>query len=136
MKTKNLKYGILLVLAIISLLSSLILSFIPTQEFCDVGGESCGIVHNSPYGHVFGIQNSYYGVVIFLFLSLLIYSQIKKPNNTKRNLIQLMIIAGSLIAIYFLYLQHFIIEAYCSYCIIVDFSVLVSLGIIIWEWRE
>jgi len=135
-KIKKFKYEILLVLAIISLLSSLILSFTPVPEFCDVDGGDCDVVYSSSYNYTFGIKNSYYGVCIFLFLSLLIYYQIKKPTNTKRNIIHIIIIFGTIVASSFLYIQQFILNAYCKYCVIVDVCMLLSLLIIIFNWKK
>ena len=135
-KIKKFKYEILLVLAIISLLSSLILSFTPTPESCDINGGDCGPVYSSPYNYTFGIKNSYFGVVIFLFLSLLIYYQIKKPNNTKRNIIHITVIFGSIVALSFLYIQQFVLNAYCKYCVIVNISMLLSLLVIIFNWKR
>jgi len=135
-KIKKFKYEILLVLAIISLLSSLILSFIPVQEFCDVNEEGCDVVHSSSYNYTFGIKNSYYGVFIFLFLSLLIYSQIKKPTNTKRNIIHIAIILGTIVASSFLYIQQFVLNAYCEYCVVIDVCMLLSLLVIIFNWKK
>ena len=136
MKTKNLKYEILLALAIISLLSSLILSFTPIPKSCDINGEGCDAVYNSSYNYTFGIKNSYYGVFIFLFLSLLIYSQIKKPTDVKRNIIHIAIIFGSIVATFFLYIQQFVLDTYCKYCVIVDISLLLSLLVIIFNWKK
>jgi len=136
MKTKNLKYQILLVLAIISLLSSLILSFTPVPEFCDVDGGDCDTIYSSSYNYTFGIKNSYYGVCIFLFLSLLIYYQIKKPDKIKRNIIHITIIFSAIVATFFLYLQQFVLNAYCKYCMIVDVCMLLSLLVIIFNWKK
>ena len=153
-KIKKFKYEILLVLAIISLLSSLILSFIPVQEFCDIEKisslastgninelesqyeEGCGVVHSSSYNYTFGIKNSYYGVFIFLFLSLLIYYQIKKPTNIKINIIHLAIIFGTIVATVFLCIQQFVLNAYCEYCVVIDVCMLLSLLVIIFNWKK
>ncbi|MBM3228272.1 hypothetical protein FJZ20_00055 [Candidatus Pacearchaeota archaeon] len=134
---KTIKYPVLLALAVLSLISSILLS-LPSSSSgeCLLGGTSCNIVHSSEYNYFLGIQNSYYGIVIFSILSLLIYLQIKKPEKIKKNLIHLAIIFGSLFALYFLYLQHFVLNAYCDYCLIVDFSMLISLGIIIANWKK
>jgi len=136
MKIKKFKYEILLVLAIISLLSSSILSFIPTQEFCDVNEEGCDVIHSSSYNYTFGIKNSYYGIFIFLFLSLLIYYQIKKPTDVKRNIIHMAIIFGTIVASSFLYIQQFVLNAYCEYCVVVDVCMLLSLLVIIFNWKK
>ena len=132
---KNIKYKILLVLFGISLISSLVLSLIPVPVVCDPG-VGCDVVQTSSYNQTFGIKNSYYGVVVFLFLIFLTIFQIKNPAKNKKLLIHSAVIVGSLISLYFLYLQKFTLQAYCKYCLIIDISILISLGIIIWKWRE
>jgi len=134
MKTK-VKYILILLLVIISLIASLILSFTPIPNSCSILG-GCDIVHNCCYNYTFGIQNSYYGIVIFTVLSVLVYSQIKRHTNKKRNIIHLAIILGSIVSLYFIYLQQFVIKAYCQYCLITDFSILIMLGIIIIKWKD
>jgi len=134
-RIKNFKYKIILFLFIISLISSIILSFSPVSDTCSVVG-GCDVVHNCCYNYTFGIQNSYYGVGIFLFLSILTFLQIKNPTKKKKNIIYLGIILGSLVALWFLYLQQFVIKAYCQYCLITDFSILIMLGIIIIKWKD
>jgi len=135
LQINNLKYEIILALFIISLISSVILSFSPVSDTCSIVG-GCDIVHDCCYNYTFGIQNSHYGVGIFLFLSILTFLQIKNPTKKKKNIIHLGIILGSLVALWFLYLQQFIIKAYCQYCLIVDFSLLIALGVIIFKWRD
>lgn len=125
------RYKILLGLFILSLLSSLILSFTPVSEICDPG-EGCDVVHYSPYNYTFGVQNSHYGIAIFTIMILLTLWQIKKPRKFKEKIISISVAVGSLIAIYFIYIQHSILQAYCKYCLVVDFSMLVSLIVLLY----
>jgi len=132
---KNLKYKILLALFLISLASSLVLSLTPVSLICDFN-VGCDVVHYSDYNFTFGIQNSHYGVIIFALVAFLIYSNIKKPDKNKKLMINSAVILGSLIAIYFLYVQHFILGAYCKYCLIVDFSMIIALMVTLIWWKE
>jgi len=132
---KNLKYKILLVLFLISLANSLVLSIVPVPAVCDPG-VGCDVVHYSAYNFTFGIQNSHYGIVFFAVGAFLIFSHIKKPDKNKKLIIHAAIILGSLIAIYFLYIQYFVLNAYCRYCLVVDFSLLASLIVILIKWKE
>jgi len=129
------KYKILLVLFIISFASSLTLSLKPVSEICDLN-KGCEVVHYSQYNFTFGIQNSHYGIFIFLFLILLTSSQIVKPKKNKETAIKLLVIIGSLIVVYFLYIQEFVLNAYCKYCLLVDFSLLLALIVILSELKE
>jgi len=129
------KYKVLLVLFIISFASSLTLSLKPVSEICDLN-KGCEVVHYSQYNFTFGIQNSHYGIFIFLFLILLTSSQIVKPKKNKETAIKLLVIIGSLIVVYFLYIQEFVLNAYCKYCLLVDFSLLLALIVILSELKE
>lgn len=134
-KIKNLRYYIILVLFLISLISSIVLSFTSVSLICStISG--CEVIHYSAYNSFLGVQNSDYGIIIFAFLSLLTISYFINPTQNKKALINLSIILGSILALYFLYVQHFILEAYCRYCLIVDFSVILCLILIIPELRR
>ena len=129
------KYHILLVIFIIALISSIILATQQTPIFCETES-GCSLVTNSKYAYTFGIKNSQYGIFIFAFLSLLTFLHIKNPHKIKKATIHTGTIIGALIAIYFLYLQQFIINAYCTYCLIVDFGLVIGLIIILAKWEK
>ena len=129
------RYKILLILFLIALVSSAILSFNNISEVCEPG-EGCTIVGQSEYNHTFGIKNSYYGTAIFLLMSILTFSEIRKSKKMKRFFINLGVVIGAFIALYFIYLQQFIIKAYCKYCMAVDISMLVALLVIFVSWRR
>ena len=132
---KNLRYQIILALFIVSLISSIILAVKPVSEICDVSS-GCQAVYFSGYSSFLGVQNSYYGVVIFSLLILLLISNFINPTQNKKALVNLSIIIGSIVALYFLYLQNFVLEAFCKYCLIVDFSLLICLILIIPELKR
>jgi uncharacterized membrane protein len=135
MKIRNLKYKILLIIFIIALISSIILSFVPLPLIC-TQFEGCNTVQTSIYAKTFGIENSYFGIVIFSFMSFMIYSHIRKPHNHKKTLISLGVFAGTMISFYFLYLQKFILHAYCKYCLVIDFGMVISFGVLNLPWKK
>lgn len=130
-------YSILLILFLISLGSSLVISTQPISAYCDPGS-GCDIVQHSSYASTFGIKNSHFGIIGFSLLSIITYLQIKSPSKQKKQFIYLGILISSLIAIYFIYLQEFVLNAYCKYCMVVDISMLLALGIIIYDvkWKK
>lgn len=95
----------------------------------------CDEVSKSPYSVMFGVPLSLWGVIFYLgtgFLALLYM-------DTKRALVGVLIplatLFGFLSSCYFIYVQKFLIGAFCIYCLL---SALVSiilfvLGIIIWK---
>ena len=132
---KKYKYHLLLILFIISLISSIILSIANTEQICDIN-KGCDIVQNSKYSETFGIKNSVYGIIIFSLLIIITIMQIYKSTKNKKIMISTAIILGSLIAIYFIYLQQFVIKSYCKYCMIVDISLILALILLIITWKK
>ncbi|MBU2503920.1 MAG: hypothetical protein KJ879_02610 [Nanoarchaeota archaeon] len=137
---KNVKYKFLLVLFIIAFLGSFALSIAKETNiaFCDISGEDtgCSAVYNSTYGQIFGIQNYHIGVVVFFILSVLSAYQIKFSTENRRGIIHLGTIISAFVALYFLYLQKFVLQSYCEYCLVVDISILLALAVVIWKWKE
>jgi uncharacterized membrane protein len=134
MKNKT-KYTIILVFMILATIASIILSFVPLEKACSIGGSSsgCSVVGNSPYETTWGIKNAHLGLIAFPILSLLAIFEIKKSNKYRKRLLSLGIIIGSAFAVYFLYIQFFVLNAICKYCMVVDIGVLISLGILFFE---
>jgi len=94
------------------------------------------LVQTSKYAYTFGIKNSWYGVGIFTILILMVINYKAEKNIKIRNAIHTGLIIGSLIAIYFLYLQAYVLKSYCTYCLIVDLGLLVAMGITFWKWKD
>ena|SRR3989338_4805678 len=129
----KLKYYLLIFLFLISLTSSLILTFKETPPICEGG---CDLVQTSKYAETLGIKNSIFGIFAFAILLVMTYLETKKPSRKKRSIIRLGIIIGAVIALYFLYLQLFILKSFCTYCLVVDISLVLSLIIVISLWKK
>jgi uncharacterized membrane protein len=124
------KNKILLGIFIICLISSIILVTIPAEEACGTnqeGTNGCQIVEESSYAKTIGINNSYFGIIAFLILIALTVSQMKHPNKHKKRFIMIGILICSLVGIYFLFLQFFVIKEFCKYCLVVDIGSIFSL---------
>lgn len=129
------KYPILLVIFIIGFIISLTLTLTPVPPFCD-GTDGCEVVQSSSHAYLNGIKNSTYGIGLFLILIFATALHMKTPKNHTKHLIHVGIIIGSAIAIYFLYLQQFVLQAYCKFCIIIDFALIVGLIITLYHWKH
>jgi len=129
------KYKIFLLVFIIGLISSIVLYSNSLTGICDPG-KGCDVVNSSVYGKTLGVSNSLIGIFIFSFMILLTLFHIKKPNNHARKVIHLAVILGSIVALYFLYLQLFVIKAICNFCILVDVGLLVSLVFMFYLWEH
>jgi uncharacterized membrane protein len=129
------KYKILLILFGICFLASLILSFVSIEQACGGTQTGCYAVQTSQYETTFGIKNAYFGLGAYFIIGLLAALQIKHPNKERKNLIIAGVVFASLIAVYLLYIQFFVLHAVCKYCMAIDSATLVSLGIMIF-WKE
>lgn len=125
------KYKSIMFLITLALLSSTILTFIPIEQACGLETNGCYQVQTSEYEKTLGIKNSHIGLVAFSILLILTYLHKKKPNEQTRRLILAGLITGSAIAIYFLYIQFFVLNAICRYCMVTDIGTLLALGIMI-----
>jgi uncharacterized membrane protein len=131
MKTK---YITILILMGIAVIFSGILTFSNVPELCDIT-QGCNVVQSSNYSAIFGIKNSLFGMIAFTAIGFVIYHHIKHPRTQKKKIIQLGMIIGSLVALYFIYIQFFILNAICKYCMVVDIATLLSLAILLF-WKE
>ncbi len=122
------KYWLMLLFVLLALGSSAALAFEPLSEICNVE-QGCSVVQNSTYAYTFGIKNSIYGVGIFSILSLAILMQILKQSGRNEKFIKISLFIGTLIAIYFLFLQIFVLKAYCKYCFVADLSIIFAFGV-------
>lgn len=82
-------------------------------------GSSCGDVQSSPYAYILGIKLSQIGLVSFIFLLGLFF--LASKNIKYEFWFLLASFLGALFALYFLFIQFFILNQICSNCLIIDF---------------
>ena len=122
------KYKILLILFSIGLLTSaLIASGNTFGSICEGPKSGCAIVQSSEYASIFGFSIGYLGVLGFLLLTILTFIQLRSPSVKNRKLLSLFTTIAGFIALYFLFLQAFVLNAFCVYCTVVDLSAILAL---------
>jgi len=131
----NAKYATILIIFILAILSSGILTFVSVEQACGGIQTTCYAVQTSQYETTWGIKNAYIGLFAFSVMAILTFLHIKKPSRGKKLLITMGIVGGTVFAIYFLYIQFFVIDALCKYCMVIDIGMLLNLGAII-LWKE
>jgi uncharacterized membrane protein len=89
----------------------------PTTPNLMCAFEGCDIVQQSKYSEVFGIPMGVFGAIYYMGLLTLILLK-------KNKLIPLALFMGILFSSYLTYLEAFVINAYCGWC-------LTSFGIIV-----
>jgi len=98
----------------------------------------CDIVAASPYARVFGVPLALFGVFFYsTILGLSVWAFFEKRAAVVWYLLSLTAL-GFLLSLYFLYLQAFVIHAYCEYCLfsLLDSCVLFGMSIFIFRTKR
>lgn len=90
---------------------------------CVLGFTGCDTVSKSPYSVFLGIPLATYGMVFYLAIGLLTLLYIDTKKVLFARLILPATALGFLMSAYFIYIQKFLIGAFCVYCV---FSALIS----------
>lgn len=98
-------------------------SSVPISNMCSA---HCDAVLGSSYAKLFGIPQALIGVVSFTFLALLTWYCLVFETKLARQLLLIALVAGSLYALRMLYIQAFILNAFCPYCVVIDISTIVA----------
>ena len=102
---------------------------------CVLGFTGCDIVSQSPYSAVWGIPLSLFGVIFYLGVGLLgiLYLDLRK--KIIAHLVSFGTLLGFILSVYFIYVQKFLIKAFCVYCIAsaIIATILCCLGIVLYR---
>ncbi|MBU0907127.1 MAG: hypothetical protein KKE05_03125 [Nanoarchaeota archaeon] len=123
MKNKYLILNLLVLLVIVEVVLTGFLSYkavTSVDGFCVMGEDAsqCDNVQNSGYGKIFGVKLGYFGLTSFLVLSAVLFRDFHKKKIS--NLFIGLSIIGAIFALYFVYLQIFVLKQICETCMIVD----------------
>ncbi len=94
----------------------------------------CDTVAQSPYALLFGVPLSVIGMFYYLSVILLVVFYFGTKQQIAMKVFSLLSVVGFLASVYFIYLQAFVIKAFCFYCILsaVTSTTLFVLGATIW----
>ncbi|KKS27443.1 MAG: Vitamin K epoxide reductase [Parcubacteria group bacterium GW2011_GWC1_42_11] len=95
----------------------------------------CDTVSKSPYSVLFGIPLSAWGVLFYLGIGFLALLYIDTKNLIVAKLIPFATTLGFLSSLYFVYVQKFLIGAFCIYCILsaIVSTLLFALGVVVYR---
>jgi uncharacterized membrane protein len=130
-------YYIIIVLALICFVFSALINFekkyyeTGEKSICTVvtDGNGCQLVQTSKYAQIFGVNNPWYGIAGFFVLALAAFLFVKTGKDNFEYIVLLGSLMAGLMAIYFLYVQTFLLQIYCIFCVIVDIISLIILGL-------
>ncbi|XKT74123.1 MAG: vitamin K epoxide reductase family protein [Patescibacteria group bacterium UBA2163] len=95
----------------------------PTCNFL----HGCAEVASSPYSKVFGIPLALFGVFFYSIVAGFSLWGMIDNKAPVYNFILVLTVLGFILSLYFLYLQAFIIQAFCEYCLFSLFDATVLL---------
>tara|TARA_Y100000310_G_scaffold344303_1_gene456300 strand:- start:853 stop:1275 length:423 start_codon:yes stop_codon:yes gene_type:complete len=114
---------IIFILIIASVITASIIYYGYAQEsaICNLDSD-CEIVQNSPYAKIFGFPLSTLGIISSILL-LVIYLLVFNKKIPYKIFLAITYI-GAAFAIYFIYIQLFILKAICSTCMAIDLIII------------
>jgi len=82
-------------------------------------GEGCTVVLESKYNKTLGIFNEVWGLIFYFLFSILTAFLVLEiePVSLWGDVIKVLIIAGVLFSLYFLFIQWKVIKAWCFWCV-------------------
>ncbi len=100
-------------------------------------GSSCSDVQGTAYGSFLGVKVCHLGLVAFIVLFLLyLFANIRhKHRKLAFRFFIFGSFVGSLVALYFLIIQFFVLKTLCSTCIMIDVSTILIFVLTITEHR-
>ena len=132
MENKKIRLVVLILLVFLVILTgylSLRTLSSPNSTFCLTNQDKnspCASVQNTSYGYFLGIQVYIWGFIAF---SILLILKILSATNNKYNaaadkmFIKLAFL-GTMIALYFIYVQFFVLKQLCSICLVIDGTII------------
>lgn len=86
--------------------------------------EWCYKVQHSPQSKTFGIPNSYLGFIMYVLILIMTY--MFAGGSLPFWPIQALITFGFLFSMYFVYIQAFVLKAFCTWCVVsaINFTVM------------
>jgi uncharacterized membrane protein len=127
---------IIVVFLLLSVLGLIDATYLTIQHYRDASVvclliNTCDLVLQSSYATVGPVPVSLLGVVYYLAIFLLSLISLVKKSEKLFFIAALLAIAGFLASLWFLYIQLFIIQALCSYCLFsaLDSIILFILGL-------
>jgi len=127
--------GLILILILTStFLTGFIIYTESTESYVCAKGFSCETVLNSEYAETFGIKTSYLGLTYFL--ALLLTFVLTYHKKIPQKYFTILAALGFAYALYFLYIQAFVLKAFCSNCLVVDTATIIIFALSLYQTKK
>ncbi len=114
---------LLVAIAAVSFLGILDTSYLVAKHF--IGGpvkcvlvQGCDTVTSSVYSSILGVPVALLGLIYYLVFFFIAFWAIDRESSQIKKLLLFLAIIGVLFSSWFLYVQAFILSAYCTYCLV------------------
>ncbi len=89
-----------------------------TPLLCTIENLSdCNVVVASPYSYLFGISLAEYGVLFYSIIFVIAALELVIFDRLLRRVLQVISLIGVIASLYFTFIQMFVIDAFCIYCL-------------------
>ena len=134
-KKREVKFAtkVSLFLMVFSIIGIADAAYLTIKHYSDTGincsiFNGCELITKSLYSTIFDIPVAAFGIVFYIFVFTLIFLFLKFRNKNFLFLLVAMTSIGFLISMWFIFVQGFILNLYCLYCLI---SAALSTGLFI-----
>jgi uncharacterized membrane protein len=80
--------------------------------------EGCDFITTSGYSAIFGVPVAVLGIIFYILIFALTLWHIKSKNKKILNYLLGLSSVGFIMSLWFVYVQAFILDAYCLYCLV------------------
>jgi uncharacterized membrane protein len=124
-KIEKIMFGLI----VLQIISSIYLIY---SECTAING--CDYVQNSSFGEILGIKVSFIG--LFAFSALLIVYLMSYKKIISKRIFFLAVFIGTSSALYFIYIQLFILNSICKNCMVIDLTMIVIAIVSFYEYMK
>jgi protein-disulfide isomerase/uncharacterized membrane protein len=125
---------LLLLIPILGVIDASYLSWLSATRTSECFGGHCAAVIGSSYGKFFGIPVATLGLSVYLLLSYLAIRFYSGAHHLLKWILRISGV-GSVVSVYFLYVQKFVLELWCPYCVL-SAILMFSLCGLAWSHRK
>ena len=126
-------YALLFIVALMNAALSFVIYQKPAAS--NACSSHCDVVLGSSYATFLGVPQSLIGILSFGFLALLAAYLSVRENEQVEKLVFFVLTLGGLYALRLLYLQAFVLGAFCPYCVVIDSSTILTGILFLWRKR-
>lgn len=106
------------------------------SDFCNFGASfDCDIVNKSPWSELFGIPVAILGLITYMILLFFAIRGLCKDQSKLIPYLTLFVAGGVAFSLYLTYIEAFVLETFCIFCVIQQIIILIQLVIYASLWK-